>query len=375
MTHEMYQCDKIFRTTFFLTYRNFTTPVQFLEKLISRYMIRGPKSSLRDSNFHTRVKQPIRIKIIGILKQWLTDYYLDFEEDQELRKNFEEFLFGIVKETLPWGANILQGIYDNKRRRNSNPPITNQLSPKSNDSIFESQFIKMNINDFAEQLTLAQHKLFTSISYKECLGKNWTRSNKFRIAPNLSQMIYQSQKITNWVTLTIDEETDSNNKIDLFKKFVDIAEKCREFRNLNLVFEIISGLERTKISLEMEKNLIKYSQLLNLIGSQNDQQGLREILKNIIPPIVPPIVIITNDLARNEDTTSDWSEGLINWTKQEKFAELIGEIQALQLHNYLFLIDNDFQNWIASKFSDGLNIKNMMDSEELQSSTSLDITN
>ena len=88
--------DNKFLFSFLLTYRSFISPCELLMKLVVRYMTPPPvilkNKPYKVSNWLKVVLATIRIRVVQLLKFWVTKHFYDFETDLNLIKGLEIFI-------------------------------------------------------------------------------------------------------------------------------------------------------------------------------------------------------------------------------------------------------------------------------------------
>lgn len=85
---------------FLLTYRSFTTPEEFLNKLILRFNTPPPDKDISCQDFqkwYNSTLLPIRLRICQIINHWLEKYFYDFREDEKLRQALQDFINDLYK--------------------------------------------------------------------------------------------------------------------------------------------------------------------------------------------------------------------------------------------------------------------------------------
>jgi len=97
--------DISFLKTFLMTYQSFATPRKLLIKLIQRYQVPAQSSFARDpqgaamsaDDWRLRVVMPIQMRVTNVLKQWIKEYFHDFQRRPKLLQMLHHF----VDHTLP----------------------------------------------------------------------------------------------------------------------------------------------------------------------------------------------------------------------------------------------------------------------------------
>lgn len=66
--------------------------------------------------------------------------------------------------------------------------------------------------------------------------------------PNLSQFAQLVNRETFWVVTEVVKETSINKRVNIIKRFIKVALQCKECRNFNSMFAIVSGLGHSAVS-------------------------------------------------------------------------------------------------------------------------------
>jgi len=100
----------------------------------------------------------------------------------------------------------------------------------------------------ARQLTLLESTLFRAIRPHEFLNQNWSKPGRELNSPNILIMIEWFNKVSLWASTTMVLANDNKDRIQIIKKWIDVAEECRKLNNLNSVMEILGGLRMAAVS-------------------------------------------------------------------------------------------------------------------------------
>ena len=87
--------DNNFLYTVLVTYRSFMTPIQLLSKLKVRYFTPPTIYDITAKGYHLWVRNfavQVRLRIIQVLKTWISKHYHDFHQNLDLVQSLLEFL-------------------------------------------------------------------------------------------------------------------------------------------------------------------------------------------------------------------------------------------------------------------------------------------
>jgi len=168
-------------------------------------------------------------------------------------------------------------------------------------------------------------------------------------------MIRRSNNIPLWVATEIIKEDKLTRRAYLLKKFINIAEFCRQLNNFNAVMEIISGLNLTPVyrlrktwDALPKKQLVFFEQLSALMAPKSNFKVYREELHTKNPPCVPFLGRYLTDLTFIEDAAKDCGEGMINFVKRMQLSIVIREIQQYQQTPYHLAVVPGIRDYLTS---------------------------
>lgn len=196
-------------------------------------------------------------------------------------------------------------------------------------------FLQLNPNEMAIQLTNRDFQIFRQIEWTEYIDDLFLIKSKYG-TPMLNKF---SELVNNemfWVVGEICKETNIVRRMKIIKQFIKIARHCKECKNFNSVFAIISGLGHTSVSrlrLTWEKLPSKYQKLFNdlqdLMDPSRNMSKYRQMVscemqaKRSLIPFYPVVKKDLTFIHLGNDTRID---GLINF---EKLRMISKEIRSL----------------------------------------------
>lgn len=87
------------------------------------------------------------------------------------------------------------------------------------------QLLDVDPLELARQMTIQDFTLYENIHAVEFLQKAWSDKSR-NFAPNITALIWQSNRLTAWIAATILDEADAKRRAHLIKHFVLVADKC-----------------------------------------------------------------------------------------------------------------------------------------------------
>ncbi|XP_017079502.2 LOW QUALITY PROTEIN: rap guanine nucleotide exchange factor 2 [Drosophila eugracilis] len=191
-------------------------------------------------------------------------------------------------------------------------------------------FLQLNAYELAIQLTLQDFANFRQIESTEYVDELFELKSRYGV-PMLSKFAELVNREMFWVVSEICAEHNIVRRMKIVKQFIKIARHCKECRNFNSMFAIVSGLGHGAVSrlrLTWEKLPSKYQRLFNdlqdLMDPSRNMSKYRQLVSAELlaqHPIIPFYPIVKKDLTfihLGNDTRVD---GLINFEKLRMLAK------------------------------------------------------
>ncbi|XP_037928446.1 rap guanine nucleotide exchange factor 2 isoform X2 [Teleopsis dalmanni] len=191
-------------------------------------------------------------------------------------------------------------------------------------------FLQLNAYELAIQLTLQDFAIFRQIESTEYVDDLFELQTKYGV-PMLSKFAELVNREMFWVVTEICGEHNIVRRMKIVKQFIKIARHCKECRNFNSMFAIISGLGHAAVSRlrqTWEKLPTKYqrlfSDLQDLMDPSRNMSKYRQLVSSELiaqHPIIPFYPIVKKDLTfihLGNDTRVD---SLINFEKLRMIAK------------------------------------------------------
>ncbi|OAT06520.1 cell division control protein Cdc25 [Blastomyces gilchristii SLH14081] len=362
--------DTSFNATFLLTYRSFTTASELFEMLVHRFTLQPPYGlDKADLQTWTEQKQvPIRIRVVNIMKNWFENYWMEPNDDVNIRLLQRVYAFvkdSVGKTKTPGSQQLLSLIEQRMRGQDTSakrlvPTISGNAPPSIlPKNMKKLKFLDIDPMEFARQLTIIESRLYAKIKPTECLNKTWQK----KLAPdepdpaaNVKALILHSNQLTNWVAEMILHQQDVKRRVVVIKHFVLIAERCRSMNNYSTLTSIISALGTApihRLSRTWAQVSARISAVLEnmrrLMASTKNFGEYREALHLANPPCIPFFGVYLTDLTFIEDGIPSLTQShLINFNKRAKTAEVIRDIQQYQNAPYPFHPVPELQDYVLS---------------------------
>uniref|UniRef100_A0A5F9CYF7 Rap guanine nucleotide exchange factor 2 n=1 Tax=Oryctolagus cuniculus TaxID=9986 RepID=A0A5F9CYF7_RABIT len=200
----------------------------------------------------------------------------------------------------------------------------------------ESQIslLQLSTVEVATQLSMRNFELFRNIEPTEYIDDLFKLKSKTSCA-NLKQFEEVINQETFWVASEILRETNQLKRMKIIKHFIKIALHCRECKNFNSMFAIISGLNLAPVArlrTTWEKLPNKYEKLFqdlqDLFDPSRNMAKYRNVLnsQNLQPPIIPLFPVIKKDLTFLHEGNDSKVDGLVNFEKLRMIAKEIRHV-------------------------------------------------
>ncbi|CAH1955334.1 unnamed protein product [Acanthoscelides obtectus] len=190
-------------------------------------------------------------------------------------------------------------------------------------------FLQLNAVEVAIQLTLQDFSIFRQIEPTEYIDDLFELKSKYG-TPMLDQFAALVNKEMFWVVSEVCSEHNPVRRMKIIKQFVKVARQCKECKNFNSMFAIISGLGHGAVSRlrqSWDKLPGKYqrvfSELQQLMDPSRNMSKYRQLIsaEQTQPPIIPFYPVVKKDLTFIHLGNDSKIEGLINFEKLRMIAK------------------------------------------------------
>ncbi|XP_032687611.1 rap guanine nucleotide exchange factor 2-like isoform X15 [Odontomachus brunneus] len=197
--------------------------------------------------------------------------------------------------------------------------------------IRESQvhFLQLNAVEVAVQLTLQDFSIFRQIESTEYVDDLFQLKSRYGV-PMLSQFAELVNREMFWVVTEVCSEHNLVRRSKIIKQFIKIARQCKECKNFNSMFAIVSGLGHGAVSrlrASWEKLPTKYQRLFSdlqeLMDPSRNMSKYRQLVasEQTQPPIIPFYPVVKKDLTFIHLGNDSRVEGLVNFEKLRMIAK------------------------------------------------------
>nr|XP_057942614.1 rap guanine nucleotide exchange factor 6 isoform X4 [Doryrhamphus excisus] len=204
------------------------------------------------------------------------------------------------------------------------------------DLLRESQIslLQLSTMEVAAQLSMRDFELFRNIESTEYVDDLF-KLDVSAGSGNLKQFEEVINQETFWVATEILKEPNALKRMKTIKHFIKIALHCRECKNFNSMFAIISGLNLAPVARlrsSWEKLPSKYDKLFGDLQDVFDPSRNMAKYRNVLsgqsmqPPIIPLFPVVKKDLTFLHEGNDSTVDGLVNFEKLRMIAKEIRHV-------------------------------------------------
>ncbi|KIH56964.1 RasGEF domain protein [Ancylostoma duodenale] len=255
---------------------------------------------------------------------------------------------GVIKQRRlpPQMENLAERIalnsrYYLKNNNRSDPLVPDDLAPEIMRDA-QAQLLSLNAQVVAAQLTLQDFAVFASIEPTEYIDNLFQLESRYG-SPRLEEFERIFNREMWWVATEVCSERNVQKRAKLIKKFIKVARHCRELRNFNSMFAIMSGLDKPavrRLHSTWERISGKYIRMLEdvqqLVDPSRNMSKYRQHLAEVSqePPVVPIYPVIKKDLTFSHEGNPTYCDKLVNFEKLRLIAKSVRAVSKLSSAPY-----------------------------------------
>uniref|UniRef100_A0A6E8V9N5 Ras-specific guanine nucleotide-releasing factor 2 n=1 Tax=Anopheles coluzzii TaxID=1518534 RepID=A0A6E8V9N5_ANOCL len=291
------------------------------------------------------VSSPATMRVLNVLRHWVSKHFQDFEQDAALRSQTIAFLDDITcsPNLLPTehrAASQLLRLLCRDDIDSGKLMLEILLTPPQTPS--KESIETLSALEIAEQMTYLDHQIFLAIRSEEFLGQAWMKSDKKSRAEHIILMTKRFNDGSRLVCSEIVSRSNMAARVAAIEKWTAVADICRCLHNFNGVLQICAAFTnaavyRLKKTWDKVPRTIKstITKLQAVVCSDGRFRVMREALHRCDPPCIPYLGMYLTDLSFIEEGTPDFTpDGLLNFSKMRMVAHVIREIRHFQQTPY-----------------------------------------
>ncbi|XP_073706450.1 RAS guanyl-releasing protein 4 isoform X1 [Garra rufa] len=218
-----------------------------------------------------------------------------------------------------------------------NPPvnISQTPSPSVKKRKVSLLFDHMEPDEMAEHLSYLEFKNFCNVSFLDY--RSYVVHGSVRDNPALERSVMLCNGVSQWVQLMILNKHTSQQRAEVFTKFIHVAQKLRALQNFNTLMAVIGGLCHSSISrLKDTASLLSsdvtktLSELTELLSSYSNYSNYRRVYNECTGFKVPILGVHLKDLISLNEALPDYLEDdKINLGKLQHLYSNISDLLAI----------------------------------------------
>lgn len=191
------------------------------------------------------------MRVLNVLRHWVSKHSQDFENDPQLLQLTQEFLEELVHNTnlLPAehkaAAQLLQMISKHSLEVKEKVDLDVLLAPPLNPS--KDTIETLSALEIAEEMTYLDHKIFILIKSEEFLGQAWMKPDKATKAFHILLMTRRFNDVSRLVASEIIRATEMSKRVAIIEKWAAVADICRCLHNFNGVLQICAAFTNSSV--------------------------------------------------------------------------------------------------------------------------------
>ncbi|XP_055644260.1 ras-specific guanine nucleotide-releasing factor 2-like isoform X2 [Toxorhynchites rutilus septentrionalis] len=291
------------------------------------------------------VSSPATMRVLNVLRHWVSKHFQDFEQDAALRSQTISFLDDITcsPNLLPTEHKAASQLLRLLCRDDidSGKKILDALLTPPQTPVKET-LESLSALEIAEQMTYLDHQIFQAIRSEEFLGQAWMKIDKKALSEHIILMTKRFNDGSRLVCSEIVSRSNMTARVAAIEKWTAVADICRCMHNFNGVLQICAAFTnaavfRLKKTWDKVPRTIKstITKLQAVVCSDGRFRVMRETLHRCDPPCIPYLGMYLTDLSFIEEGTPDFTpEHLLNFSKMRMIAHVIREIRHFQQTPY-----------------------------------------
>jgi hypothetical protein len=148
--------------------------------------------------------------------------------------------------------------------------------------------------DFANQLTLIDLRLFKAIPREELMRGGWDSRHRKTLTPNVNEFSRRFNNVSFWVVREVLGAETIKLRIPVLRHFIRIAKKLHDLNNMHSMMAVVTALDSAPIYRLIQtwqqlpnKDKRMFDKLQVFTSVEDNRQALRQHLEEITLPCIP----------------------------------------------------------------------------------------
>ncbi len=339
-----------FPRIFVSTFRMFMQPVELLEKLVLIYCTVPSDDSHGDRVTEERKLAPCRLRILNLLKKWITMHKYDFEQP-EMMHLVHDFFNSTLK--LTGYERVAENMLLLLSESTFPAPIPCPESIVPRKRGVELELGDIDPLELARQMTLDDMLLYSSLEARDFLNCAWSKKDDAKASPTIRAMIAQFNATAEWVAGLVLKAADDNQRVKHLRHFILTAQELLKMNNFNSCVKILGSLSGQAVhrlhswDRLAREDLKLFHDMKSLIGQH--WAGLRESMATCGSPSIPLISPFLGDLTYIDEMKSRSGKNLLNFRKLTLTSQAIEKVLKHVEVRYWFTEVAEIRRWIHTQ--------------------------
>lgn len=227
----------------------------------------GSRMDLKSSGVKS-ARAVATLRVLSVLRHWLSKHSQDFVNDTRLSALTQEFLQELIDDPRLLTAEHKSAIQLHQMVEKAAHSRSQQVdldlllaapNKPSTDSIET-----LSALEIAEGMTYLDHKIFLAIRSEEFLGQAWMKPDKAVRAPHILLMTKRFNDVSRLVSSEIIRVSDLHRRVAVIEKWTNVAHICRVVHNFNGVLQICAAFTNSAV-FRLKKTWDKISKTVNIL--------------------------------------------------------------------------------------------------------------
>ncbi|KEG09240.1 guanine nucleotide releasing protein [Trypanosoma grayi] len=305
-----------------LTYRQFVSADELLERLIERYevppLVKLGEADRSPLEHHAYVElcREIQCTVFSVLELWVKSYYEDFSNDALHLRLHVWAKDKIDRCGAPTALLRLMAKGDRRALHARTPKILPGIPRKGGTPT--ALLIQHTPNAIAAQLTILTSHVHRHLTGPELIGQRW-KTEEVSFIPNFIQYRDFFFRVNNWASYAVVSERDLERRTRNLTALMSVCDELIKLRNWDMLVAVYGGLRDpavVRLSLTWAAlsgdDVALFAQLQKLLDSDTGYKTLKNAMQNGERPQFPCIAVFFQELRDLEEGRCS-QEGRVNF--------------------------------------------------------------